>query len=221
MHTHSTYSKDSLISPNELILWGKKKGLDGLLICDHHTLKAYHLIKKKAEEAGFILIPGMEIETHIGEVIGAFISEEIDTEDDNFFVIVKKIREQGGIVIVPHPFDFLRNNHLQMDLLSDEIIQKYIDGIEILNSRIILKNCIKKARNFNQQHQLFETGGSDAHTPKEIGNGYTYIRDLDDLSLETIKNSLLKKKSISMGSQSNPLVHAITVINKLKKGLYF
>jgi predicted metal-dependent phosphoesterase TrpH len=221
LHLHSIYSGDSLIKPENAIKYAKIKGLDGFAITDHNTLKAYNILKKRNQNEDLIIIPGMEIETNIGEVIGLFLNEEIDINDNNFFTIVDNIKEQDGLVVIPHPFDFLRNNHLKMDLLSDRIIKKHIDGIEIINSRIIFKRCVKKAKKFNEKYKLFETGGSDAHTKKEIGNGFTYIQDVADKSFENIKKSLLANKSKSMGKLSNPLVHAMTVINKIKKGLYF
>lgn len=221
MHLHTIYSGDSLIKPIDLLKRVKIKGLDGFAITDHNTLKAYKILKKKARGKNIIIIPGMEIETHVGEVIGLFIDNEINVKDNDFFNIIEKIRENNGLVIIPHPFDFLRNNHLKMNLLSDKIIKKHIDGIEIMNSRIIFKKCVNAAKKFNEKYELFETGGSDAHTVKEIGNGFTFIQDVSDKSHESIRECLLLKKSKSMGELSSPLVHFITVMNKIKKGLYF
>ena len=220
LHVHTTYSKDSLIKPEDAVKIAIKKGLNGLAICDHGTLKSFRMLKRKRYK-NFIIVPGVEIETHIGEVMGLFIEEEIKIKDNDFFTIVNEIKENNGLVVIPHPFDFLRSNHLKMNLLNDKIINKYIDGIEVMNSRIIVKSCVKKAKKFNEKYHLFETGGSDAHTPNEIGNGFTLIRGINDLSLESIRKSLLQKKSMSAGRLSNPLVHGITVLNKIKKGLYF
>ncbi len=220
LHVHTIYSGDSLITPETALKYAKIKKLDGFAITDHDTLKAYNILRKKNHNNELIIIPGMEIKTHIGEVIGLFIAQEISTRDNNFFSIVEKIKENNGLVVIPHPFDFLRDNSLKLKYINDSIIEKYIDGIEIINSRIIFKKCIKKARKFNEKHNLFETGGSDAHSYEEIGNGYTLVRDVDE-SLESIKKSLLANKSKSMGMLSSPLVHAKTVFNKLKKGLYF
>lgn len=220
LHVHTIYSGDSFITPEIALKYAKIKKLDGFAITDHDTLKAYNILKKKNHNNELIIIPGMEIKTHIGEVIGLFINEEINIRDNNFVSIVEKIKENNGLVVIPHPFDFLRDNRLKINLLSDNMIKKYIDGIEIINSRIIFKRCINKARKFNRKYQLFETGGSDAHSNEEIGNGYTIIKDVD-YSLESIRKSLLENKSKSMGVLSSPFVHAKTVFNKLKKGLYF
>lgn len=216
LHVHTIHSGDSIIKPHILVNYVKKRDLDGISITDHNNLNAYNSLKKIFEKEELILIPGMEIDTHIGEVIGLFIENEINTLDNNFFTIVKEIKKNNGLVVIPHPFDFLRRNHLKMNLISEKILETYVDGIEIMNSRIILKSCVKKAESFNKSHQLFETGGSDAHTPKEIGRGYTQINDLSDFSLNSIKNALVSKKSQSKGKLSSPFVHVITVINKLK-----
>ena len=217
---HTIYSGDSLITLDNAIKYAKIKNLDGFAITDHDTLKAYDLLRKKNRNDDLIIIPGMEIKTHIGEVIGLFINEEINVRNNDFISIVEKIKEHDGLVVIPHPFDFLRNNRLKIHLLSDKIIKKYIDGIEIINSRIIFKRCVNKARNFNMKYQFFETGGSDAHSNEEIGTAFTYIENVDN-SFESIRKSLLTKKSKSMGELSSPFVHAKTVFNKLKKGLYF
>ena len=221
LHLHTTYSGDSLIKPHDLLKVVKKKNLDGVAITDHGNLDAYFEVKDDFQKANLILIPGVEVETHIGEIIGLFIENKIEFSDNNFFRIVKEIKKNKGLVIIPHPFDFLRRNHLKMNLISKDIIMKYINGIEILNSRIILKNCIQKAKNFNKNYHLFEMGGSDAHTLKEVGNGYTIITDLSDFSVEAIKQGLLANKSESRGKLSSPLVHAITIMNKFRKRLYF
>jgi len=220
LHLHTTYSGDSLIKPKDALKFAKIKGLDGFAITDHNSLKAYKiLIEKNCND--LIVIPGMEIETNIGEVIGLFLREEIRTNDNNFFTILDLIKEQDGLVIIPHPFDFLRSNRLKMELLTDKIINSYIDGIEIINSRIIFKRSVKKAKGFCKKYNLFETGGSDAHSNKEIGKAYTEIDDIAEKSFECIKKSLLENKSRSLGTLSSPLVHLKTAAHKIVKGHYF
>jgi len=219
LHVHTIYSGDSIISPKNLIKYAKIKGLDGFAITDHDTLKAYAILKKQNINNELIIIPGMEIKTHIGEITALFIEETIEFKNNHFLTVVETVKENNGLIVIPHPFDFLRDNSLKIKYLSDKIIKKYINGIEILNSRIIFKRCIKKAIIFNQKYNLFETGGSDAHLKEEIGNGFTLIQDTDK-TYENIKKSLINNKSKSMGSLSSPIVHAITVINKIKKGLY-
>jgi predicted metal-dependent phosphoesterase TrpH len=220
LHVHTVYSGDSLIKPLDAIKIAKKKGLNGFAIVDHGNLKGYNITKKKASDCGLIIVPGIEIETHIGEVIGLFLENEIELKDNNFFSIVENIKDNNGLVLIPHPYDFLRSNHLKMELLNDRTIKKYVQGVEIINSRITFKRSVKKARDFKEKYNLFETGGSDAHTTKEIGNGYTFFREISEGSFDSIRKNLLSRKSKSIGILTNPLIHTLTILNKLKKGLY-
>ncbi len=221
LHVHTVYSKDALIKPSELILELKRKKMHGCAVCDHNSLKAFSMLKKKAEGENLLIIPGVELETDIGEILGLFIEEQIDLRDTRFLSIVDEIKDKNGLIVIPHPFDFLRRNHLKTNLLSNETIKKHIDGIEVINSRIIFKNCITKAAKFAEKQGLFKTGGSDAHTRNEIGHAYTLIEDQSNFTLESVRTALLAKKSKSAGNLSTPLVHVITIMNKLKKGLYF
>ncbi len=218
LHIHSVYSEDSSISIDDIITYSKKKGLDGFAVCDHDTLGAYEQLMPRAQKKGLIAIPGMEIKTSIGEVIGLFIEREIDIANNDFFSIVKEIKEVNGLVVIPHPYDFLRRNHLKMSLLNDNIIKKYIDGIELINSRILFSSCIEKARRFKKTHTLFETGGSDAHHRKEIGNGYTLIKNMNKCSLHAIKRKLMEKQSKSLGKRSSPHFHFVSIFNKILQG---
>ncbi len=221
MHVHTIYSGDSLIKPRDLLIYSKKIGLDGFAITDHNSLKAYKILKKYPESKDLLIIPGMEIETNIGEVLALFIDNEIDCKDNDFFTIIQNIKENNGLIVIPHPFDFLRDNHLKTKFLTKNMIDKYIDGVEIMNSRTIFKFCLKKAEKFKNKYNLFETGGSDAHTIKEIGNGYTLIQTNLNISQENIKNELLSNNAKSQGHLSSPFVHFLTIINKIKKEIYF
>lgn len=197
------------------------KGLAGFAITDHKTLNGFKYLRKRVKD--LLIIPGMEVETEIGEVIGLFISEELDTRKKDYFEVIDDIKSKNGIVIVPHPFDKLRSNHLKVDLIPDVHIKNTIQGVEIVNARIIQKKYIEEARQFQQFFNLIKTGGSDAHTNGEVGNAYTFIPTEDPKALlneDELKRKLLEKKSESYGKQSNPMVHAITVATKWKNNLF-
>lgn len=224
LHIHTIYSKDAFIKPDDLIEALLSQGFDGCAICDHGSLDAYHILKDEAERKNLILIPGMEIETSIGEIIGLFLNKSIQfNEKESFLSVASKIKKMGGLVVIPHPFDILRRNRLKMDLLNKRIVKKYIDGIEVMNSRILFSSCVDAAKRFQTQYKsfLFEVGGSDAHTLGEIGNGYTILRDIPEKTLENIKTALLAKKSLSFGSTCSPYVHIKTVLKKIINGMYF
>lgn len=221
LHVHTIYSKDSLIQPQDLIKQAEKRNLDGLAICDHDTLKGWNIIKKSFKKEEFLLIPGMEIETELGEIIALFITNEIKGKKKNFFEVIDLIKQDDGLIIIPHPFDFLRSNRLKINQFDDISLKKCIDGIEIMNSRIIFPWCINKAKEFNKKFHFFETGGSDAHTLAEVGNAFTLMKKDSIFSEDEIRKALISRKSRSGGFLSSPIVHFKTVINKFLKGLYF
>ncbi|TFG02729.1 MAG: PHP domain-containing protein, partial [Promethearchaeota archaeon] len=87
LHIHTIYSGDALITPEIALKYAKMRKLDGFAITDHDTLKAYNILKKKNKNSDLIIIPGMEINTHIGEILALFINEEISIKDNQFQVV--------------------------------------------------------------------------------------------------------------------------------------
>jgi len=109
---------------------------------------------------------------------------------------VRRIKEQGGLVCIPHPFDRLRLSSLRhktlMELLPD------IDIIEVFNSRVLLKRHNLSAWLFAQDHQLLASVGSDAHTAFEIGDTYVVMpefNDRDEFLLALAKGVLVRHKA--------------------------
>ncbi len=77
LHIHSKYSHDSYLSPPQIIKIAEKRGLDGIAITDHNTLKGGIETSKINNKDDFIVIVGSEIKTEYGDVIGLFLNEEI------------------------------------------------------------------------------------------------------------------------------------------------
>ncbi|MEJ2248356.1 MAG: CehA/McbA family metallohydrolase [Candidatus Lokiarchaeota archaeon] len=217
LHIHSFYSNDSYITPSKLFPQLKKRGLDGFSITDHDLFKKTKFFQKKAKNHKIIYIPGIEVQTNFGDILLLFLKEKINLNDKNFYRISEEAREQNSLVILAHPFDFLRRTSFDTSKLSKDDIKKYVDGIEVMNSRIILKWSINKAIKFGKEYNLIKTGGSDSHTPSEIGHGYTYVRSCEDTSTESIYEAMLSKSSFAAGRLSNPFVHLSTKVYKLRK----
>ena len=102
LHTHTKYSSDGILEPEKIVEIARRKGLSGIAITDHNTIKG-SLKAKKYETDDFQVICGSEISTERGEVIGLFLSDEIQSE--SFLDVVDEIKEQDGVVVLPHPFD--------------------------------------------------------------------------------------------------------------------
>jgi predicted metal-dependent phosphoesterase TrpH len=150
------------MQPEEIVKTAIKKGLDGIAVTDHNTI-AGGIRAKEFETGDFRVIVGSEIATDRGEVIGLFLSEEV--APGNFEDVVTAIRDQGGFVILPHPFDRLRSTALHPQ--PEDAGQ--IDAVEGFNARCIFASDNRAAAEFGREHNLAVVAGSDAHFPGEIG----------------------------------------------------
>jgi len=211
LHCHSYYSKDSLCSPESLLYWAKKRGLDGIALTDHNSTKGWKRAQKKAEELKIFLIPGEEIKIKengkfIGEILAYFIKEEIDPKEKTGEEIIKEIHNQGGIAIIAHPY------HRKKPFKEINKYIKIVDGVEVFNSRSQSKKGNKMARVLAKENNLPITAGSDCHTPWEIGNAYIEI-DSDNL-----KENILNKKIKIVGKQS---LFSLQVFSPIAKIIYW
>jgi len=168
-HVHSSFSMDGVMDVDELLEKAKASGLDGVAVTDHNTIMG----GKEALKAGdkdLIIFAGSEIKTNAGEIIGLNINEEVPAElsPEETCRLIKK---QGGFIIVPHPFDRLRKG---LGKKTKDII-KYIDAIEVFNSRSIINQFNKKASDFAREHGLPGVASSDSHFPGEMGSSYTLV----------------------------------------------
>ena len=103
LHIHSYVSHDSISSPKDIIKEAQRKGIDCLAITDHGEVKAFDEIKKYAQSINLLVIPGIEIKSDKGDIIGLNIKERIP-EGLSVKETIKRIKEQNGFVIIPHPF---------------------------------------------------------------------------------------------------------------------
>lgn len=190
-HIHSIYSHDSFLKPETIIKKVKNRCLTGIAITDHNTIKGALKVKKLADD-DFTVIVGSEIKTNKGDVIGLFLSENIKARE--FVEVTDEIRDQDGIVILPHPF---KNKFLY----PKELLTK-IDLIEGLNARIS-KELNYKAQLLSKKYEIPFIAGSDAHTSFEIGQVQT-VFSKDNISFESddIRNYLLNGKFKITGVES-------------------
>lgn len=203
LHVHSFYSKKcGYMNPKDIVKIAIKKGLDGIAITDHDTIKG-GLKAKEYESKDFKVIIGSEIMTNRGEVIGLFLSEEI--KSTNFESVIFEIRNQNGLSIIPHPFDESRNSALH-PVIGDI---KLIDGIEVFNSRCIFEKYNINAKKFATKYNLVATAGSDAHFSNEIGNGGIVTEN------ENIMEAITKNQITAFGKRSPFINHILTKSLKL------
>jgi predicted metal-dependent phosphoesterase TrpH len=162
-HCHTIYSKDSLTPPRDLVEACRRKGIDRVVVTDHNTIAGARAAQRIDPER---VIVGEEIMTTRGEILAAFVSEEIPkglTPGET----IRRLRQQGAFISVSHPFDEWRSGHWrEEDLL--EILPE-VDAIEVYNSRCMLPRFNQRAQQLAQKYRLAGTVGSDAHAAFELG----------------------------------------------------
>lgn len=183
LHIHSRFSYDSLSTPKRILKTANHLGLSGLAITDHNTIKG--AIEASKIDEGIQIIIGSEIKTDKGDIIGLFLNDEIISKQ--FDEVVDEIREQGGFIILPHPY----KTH---DYIPANVLNR-IDAVEIFNGRIS-HELNKKAGQLKYNDKMLFTGGSDAHLVKHVGSVATMIdKDFGSLTIDNI-HSALKKAEI-------------------------
>lgn len=207
LHIHTMYSPDSKTTPDQIISRCKKAGIDCIAITDHNTIAGAIELKRVAP---FKVIISSEIHTKDGEVIGYFLSEEIPGKLP-VLETVRLIKDQGGLVCVPHPFDTLRGSAIERRSL-DEILPE-VDIIETFNARSLNRHHNTMARQFAVQHKLLASAGSDAHTPDEIGRTYVEMPDFD--GKDGFRNALAQGKIV--GRSSSLWVHISSSWARIRK----
>ena len=173
-HCHTIYSKDSLLKPDKLVRLAQDKGLDRLVVTDHNTITgALHAQELDLQR----IIIGEEIMTTRGELLAAYVTEEIPRDLPPLEAITC-LRQQGAFISVSHPFDALRNGHWELpDLLE---ILPYVDAIETFNARCMSANYNTQAQAFAKEHGILGTAGSDAHAGFEVGRASMHLAEFHD-----------------------------------------
>ena len=208
LHTHTYHSPDSLISPRRLVEACREKGIDCVAVTDHNSIQGALAVRELAD---FPVIIGEEIRSAAGEIIALFLNEEVprglSAEET-----IERVKSQGGLVGVPHPYDRLRSALRREEM---ERLAGRLDFIEALNARIVLPDNNGRALRFARDHGLAISAGSDAHSPGELGGAYVEMREFDGPPdfLEALRAGSL------IGKLSSPLVHLWTRYAVLRRKL--
>jgi predicted metal-dependent phosphoesterase TrpH len=203
LHIHTQYSMDCQTPLDKIISRCKELGINCIAIADHGTAEGALKMQKIAPK-WLKVIAAEEVLTTEGEIMGMFLKESIESKPDARITpqeAIKRIREQGGLVNIPHPFETIRGSALK-DRVIDEIAGD-IDLMEVLNSRSPFPANSNKAHDFAERHGIPGGAGSDAHSVYEIGNAYIEIPDFNG------KDEFLKAvaQGIIQGKRSSVFVH--------------
>ncbi|RLC93865.1 MAG: phosphotransferase [Chloroflexi bacterium] len=210
LHVHTEYSFDCGMSLESIINRCLRVGVNCVAVADHGTVAGGLKMK---EIAPFKVVVGEEILTPIGEIMGLFLKETVPSGVSPEEAIAQ-IREQNGLVCLPHPFDYMRGINQKYQSI-DELAQ-HVDVVEVFNARALpIPFTEKKARSFAEKHGLLCSAGSDAHTLHEIGRAYVEMPEFN--SVDEFRAALAQGRI--NGRHSCPLVHIPSTCRSISKSL--
>jgi predicted metal-dependent phosphoesterase TrpH len=208
-HCHTSYSKDSLTPPERLVKACHRKGIDRVIVTDHNSIAGARAAQALDPE---LVIVGEEIMTTRGELLAAFVNEEIPAGLSPQETI-RRLEEQGAFISVSHPFDLHRGGHWEVaDLLE---ILPQVDAIEVFNSRCWSRAFNRQAQEFADQHGVPGTVGSDAHATLELGRAVLLLEPFQ--GPEELRAVI--RRGIPEVRWSPPWFHLISRYAVLLKGL--
>ena len=197
LHAHSSLSYDGRDPVELLLAQAQAVGLDALAVTDHDEIDASLEAAELAPEYGLVGIPAMEVTSAAGHVL-AFGIDELVPAGLSYDETLDRIHGQGGIAVVPHPFQSSRHGvaaHISRDQLAAA------DAIEVYNSRLFTGWANRKAKRFATARELPMTAGSDAHIGEMVGQAVTEVAT-DDRSAEGILDAIVAGKTSVVGSRT-------------------
>lgn len=180
LHVHSFYSSDSIITPKELVFYAKKRGLKAVAVTDHNQVEG---ARKIAAETDFLIIPGIEISSQDGHIVGLNVKELIP-RDLSADETVDRIHRAGGCGIACHPYALFKGS------IGRHVTSKF-DAVETINaSSFPFKSASSKAEKLAKRLNLPRVAGTDAHYGPVIGCAYTVVDA--ELTVESIVQAITK-----------------------------
>ena len=173
LHCHTSASFDSLASLGAVVRAAASRGLTHLAVTDHDRIDAA-LRAQDATPPGLTIIVGEEVNTADGDLIAVFLRELVPPGMSAAETIAA-VREQGGLVGIPHPFDRLRGFGRKSGA-QIESIAGLVDWIETYNARVIGGSANERAARFALEHGLPGVAASDSHTGVGVGGSYTAVQ---------------------------------------------
>ena len=176
LHMHTDHSHDCAVPVADLLDYADAQGLGAIAITDHNVFAGAEEAVQLARGRDLVVIPGEEIKTERGEVIGLFLREKIE-RGLPMADTIGAIREQGGVVYLPHPFDRL---HTIPDAPTLHRHLPEIDVFEVFNARLLFEGFNDEALRYARKYNLTMGAGSDAHVLQGVGTGLVRMRAFEN-----------------------------------------
>jgi len=195
---HTEHSFDCAVPVADLLDYAEAQELGAIAITDHNVFSGALEALELAQGRPLTVIAGEEVKTAQGEVIGLFLQEEIP-RGLSMGETIAAIREQGGLVYLPHPFDRL---HTIPDAPTLHRLLPEIDVFEVYNARLLFEAFNDEALRFARKYNLTMGAGSDAHVLQGVGTGLVRMR-----AFESPEEFLLSLRTAEILRRPKPLVY--------------
>jgi predicted metal-dependent phosphoesterase TrpH len=174
LHCHTARSFDSLSPPAAVARAAAQRGLTHLAITDHERIDGAQAARDAAPD-GLTVIVGQEVRTQGGDLIGLFLERPVAPGMTSLDA-ARAIRDQGGVVGLPHPYDRFRSSGARRnDATAWSELLQLVDYVEGFNGRLIVGDGNERAVALAREHRLPTVAVSDAHTLMEVGVSYTAL----------------------------------------------
>ena len=165
LHVHTRFSPDSASSPDKLLEAAKRKGLNGIAVTDHETIRGALITRERNRDRDFHVIVGCEVATDAGDIIGLFLTDEIRSRVA--LEVIREIHEQRGLALLPHPFQRRP---------PPENVAVAVDLVEVFNARSSPESN-KRAQELASRLGKPAICASDAHFVSDVGTCRILVDD--------------------------------------------
>ncbi|ADJ15037.1 CehA/McbA family metallohydrolase [Halalkalicoccus jeotgali] len=198
LHAHSALSHDGRDPVDFLLEQASAVGLDAIAITDHDAFEASREAARLAPEYGLVGIPGIEVTSSAGHVLGIGVDVPVEAGLP-YGETIERIRGAGGIAVVPHPFQSSRHG-VGANVSREELARA--DAIEVYNSRLLTGRANRKAERFARSRGLAMTAGSDAHINEMVGQAITRVETGGERNVEAILDGIREGQTAVEGKRT-------------------
>jgi hypothetical protein len=188
-HLHTWYSRDGIDPPDLMLRAAAAKQLYAIAITDHNTVRG--LKRAKEHKSSVLVIPGIEVDAKEGHIIGLGVSSEIRPWLTAVETI-ESIKDAGGIVLLPHPYDYIRRG------VGGMAKWLQVDAIEVFNAKINTPFSNALAGRLAKTKDCSITAGSDAHLAENVGDAHVIIEERGEPSVDSILSMLSSQNNHHM-----------------------
>jgi predicted metal-dependent phosphoesterase TrpH len=211
LHVHTRHSHDSAAPVDSVLQRCRDSGLGLVAVTDHDNIRGGLEAREKSN--GFPVIVGEEIKTAEGDVIGLFLEDPVPPRLTPLET-VKRVKGQGGLVGVPHPFDRVRPTAMGRRALLE--ILPWVDFLEGYNAHTLLSRDNRRGVDFAEEYTVPVVACSDSHSALELGRTYTGVpgEELDGTPAGLMRAI---RSGVCVGQRPNPLLMLAPAYAKLRK----